>query len=81
MDDGLFQVNPCPSVSGFHLGSLIISGDLLWCYDKLRELNQAIFLQGVIWGHAEELFEETVLELVGDFQLVAFSSENSDSCN
>lgn len=81
MDDGLFQVNPCQSVSGFHLGSLIISGDPLWCYDKLRELNQAIFLQGVIWGHAEELFEETVLELVGDFQLVAFSSENSDSCN
>lgn len=67
MNDGLFHVNPCQSVSGFHLGSLIISGDPLCCYDKLRELNQAIFLQGVTWSHAEELFNETVLELVGDF--------------
>lgn len=81
MNDGWFQVSPCQSVSGFHLGSLIISGDPLWCYDKLRELNQATFLQGVIWSHAEELFEETVLELVGDFSIDAFSSEYSDSCN
>lgn len=33
---------------GFHLGSLIIGGDPLGFYDKLREFNQAIFLQSLI---------------------------------
>lgn len=61
------RVGPCQSVSGFHLASLIISGDPLGFSDKLRELNQVIFLQSVIWSHAEELFDEIVLELVGDF--------------
>lgn len=48
MGDVSLQVDPWQSVSGFHLASLIISGDPLGFYDKLKELNQAIFLQSVI---------------------------------
>lgn len=74
-------VSPRQSVSGSHLASLIISGDPLRFYDKWRELNQAIFLEDVIWSHAEELFEETGVQLVGDFSIKWLSSESSDLHN
>lgn len=42
--DVSLQVGPWQSITTFHLASLIISGDPLGFSDKLRELNQAIFL-------------------------------------